>query len=383
MTNNSLCILCPDRIYPQQNGGALRTLNIAKLAVNMFSHVSVLSVDEEITYDGNLDGIRLLQAQKYHTSFDKLKYFFDGAFSSDFSLKAPDLRSYTTNSTLVQIEGPYFYNALKKSGIKNFILNEHNVYWEFGRYPAYNTKELIYYRFTYNRNKSIEIKALKDATHVLACSERDAHILINEVPEVEGKITVVPNCVNFKEYQSFHKDHPHTDDERRSFTILFIGLLTYSPNHDAVEIICSQIAPNFGEDVQFVIIGKNPPNIPKPANVQFLGYVKDVKEYIQRSDICIAPLRYGSGTRFKILEYMAMGKPVISTSKGAEGLDYTHGENIIIEDDINAFSKDITSVLDDKQLRNKLGKNAMELIKQKYDWEIYRKPLLEVYEACR
>ena len=69
-------------------------------------------------------------------------------------------------------------------------------------------KSLIFYRFTYNRNKSIEIKALKDATHVLACSERDAHILINEVPEVEGKITVVPNCVNFKEYQSFHKDHP-------------------------------------------------------------------------------------------------------------------------------------------------------------------------------
>jgi len=348
----------------------------------MFSRTSVLSVDEEVAYEGDLDGVRLLQAKKYHTPFDKLKYYFDWTFSPNFSLKIPDLRPYINSSTLFQIEGPYLYYALKKNGIKDFILNEHNVYWEFSRYPTFNAKDFANYKLKYKRNRSIEIKALKEAAHVIVCSERDAHILIDEVPEVKNKTTVLPNCVNFKEYLDFQKDYPCVEDEPRSFTILFAGLLTYPPNRDAVEIICSQIAPNFGEDVQFVIIGKNPPNIPKPLNVQFLGYVKDVKRYIQNSDICIAPLRYGSGTRFKILEYMAMGKPIISTSKGAEGLDYTQSENIIIEDDISAFSKDIAFILNDEQLRNKLGRNAMELVKQKYDWSIYRKTLQSVYETC-
>ncbi len=132
--------------------------------------------------------------------------------------------------------------------------------------------------------------------------------------------------------------------------------------------------------LQFYIVGKNPPNIPKPSNVTFLGYVENTKEFIMKSDICIAPLRYGSGTRLKILEYMAMGKPIISTSKGAEGIDYTENKNIIIEDDFDAFSEKIRIVLDDKRLRDDLGKNAMDLIKQKYNWEIYRKTLHNVYK---
>jgi len=381
MSNNELCILCSNPIYPQQSGGALRTYNIAKLGVDAFSRVSVLTVDEKTTYERNVERIHLLQAKKHRTRFDKLQYYFDGVISPSFGLRTPDLEPYINDQTLFQIEGPYFYHTIKKAGVKKFILNEHDVNWESSQYPVYNLKNFIFYRQSVKRNKSIEIKALKDATHVLTCSERDAHVFINEVPEVEGKITIIPNCVNFKEYRIFQKNHSCVKDESGLFTVLFVGLLSYPPNHDAVNVICSQIAPNFGEDVQFLIIGKNPPNILKPNNVRFLGYVEDVKEYIQKSDICIAPLRYGSGTRLKILEYMAMGKPVISTSKGAEGIEYTENKNIIIEDDLSAFSKKVRILLDDKQTRDNLGKSAKDLIQQKYDWERYRKTLHEIYKT--
>jgi glycosyltransferase involved in cell wall biosynthesis len=112
-----------------------------------------------------------------------------------------------------------------------------------------------------------------------------------------------------------------------------MGLLSYPPNADAVRNICNIIAPDFDDAVEFIIAGNNPPKIKnKPKNVKFLGYVDDLKKHISKSDICIAPLMFGSGTRFKILEYMALGKLVVSTAKGAEGIDYTHDENIIIVD---------------------------------------------------
>lgn len=378
---NELCILSSSSLYPQQSGGGVRVLNLAKFGTDVFSRVSILTVDEKTAYERELNGIHLVQAKKYCTPLEKMQYYIDGAFSANFSLKTPDLRPYINNQTLFQIEGPYFYNRLKNMGIKKFILNEHNVHWEFGEFPAFNIKDFIYNKLTFKRNRAIEISALKNAVHVLACSDRDAHILISEVPEVEDKITVIPNCVNLEEYQEFQKEHTIVRDDPELFTVLFIGLLSYPPNRDAVDAICSRIAPNFGKNVQFVIIGKNPPDISKPPNVRFLGYVEDVMEYILNSDICIAPLRYGSGTRFKILEYMAMGKPVISTSKGAEGIEYSQNENIIIQDDIDAFSGDIMMILNNKQLRDHLGRNAIELVKQKYDWNIYRKTLHSVYET--
>lgn len=379
---DELCILSPDPVYPRQNGGVLRTLNIAKLGSNIFSKISVLSVDEDIIYEGKKDEINLIQAKKCINQYDRLQYYFEGTFSADFSLRTPELMHYVDDNILFQIESPYFYNSIKRYKINNFILNEHNVYWEFRDFPTFSFKDFVNYKLTFRRNKSIELKALRDATHVLVCSDRDAQILIAEVPAVEKKCTIIPNCINFENYQNFRRKHIGDLYEHEKSVVLFIGTLFYPPNRDAVRIICSQIAPNFDENVEFVIVGKNPPAIPRPPNVTFLGYVDDVKECILKSDICIAPLRYGSGTRFKILEYMAMGKPVISTSKGAEGIDYTENKDIVIEDNIDAFSEKIWILLDDKKMRDNLGKNAMDLIRQKYDWEIYRKTLQDVYETC-
>ena len=111
----------------------------------------------------------------------------------------------------------------------------------------------------------------------------------------------------------------------------------------------------------------------------FPGYVDDIKSVIASADICIAPIRSGSGTRIKILEYMAMGKPVITTSKGAEGIEYTDGLNIIIEDRIENYPEIIRHLLDDEKKRLALGREGRKLITEKYDWEMYRKRLEKIY----
>jgi glycosyltransferase involved in cell wall biosynthesis len=101
------------------------------------------------------------------------------------------------------------------------------------------------------------------------------------------------------------------------------------------------------------------------------------------ADICIAPICSGSGTRLKILEYMAMGKPVISTSKGAEGIDYTHGLNIVIEDEIERYPEIIHQLVADETRCSDLGRNALKLVREKYDWQIYRKSLEKIYQDMR
>ena len=380
---DELHILYPSRIYPEKSGGYLRTFNIARLVSEKFSKTYILAMDENIEYNGEVDGIYIIQEKKYPNVKDKVKYYIEGLFSRDFSLKSPDKAFYNKNNKLLQIEGPFFYNLLKKKGIKNYVLDEHNVYWELLTFPAFNFKYRIYNRLTFKRDKLIEIKALQNAAHVLVCSERDKQTILREVPDVNEKITVVPNCVDFSEYKNYLKynEMREKENENEAFYVLFVGSFAYSPNIDALHIICNKIAPSFGNEVKFIIIGMNPPDITRQKNVKFLGYVDDVKKYILDSDICIAPLRYGSGTRFKILEYMAMGKPVISTTKGAEGIDYIPNKDIVIEDNIDAFIERIQELLKNKRKREDIGENAMELIKQKYDWKIYQKTLLGVYEA--
>jgi glycosyltransferase involved in cell wall biosynthesis len=378
---DELHILYPSRIYPEKSGGYLRTFNIARLVSEKFSKTYILAMDENIEYNGEVDGIHLIQGKKYSNVIDKIDYYSRGIFSRNFSFKSPDRAFYNTNNVLFQIEDPLFYNLLKKKGIKKYVLDEHNVYWKLLTFPTFNFKYRIYNKLTFARNKSIEIKAIRNATHVLVCSKRDKRVILQEVPEVANKITVIPNCVDFNEYESYLRYEDMKDREKELFFVFFVGSFAYSPNIDALHIICNKIAPSFGSEVKFIIVGGNPPDITRSKNVKFLGYVEDVKRYLLESDICIAPLRYGSGTRLKILEYMAMGKPVISTAKGVEGIDCIPNKDVIIEDNTDAFSERIEELLVDKRKRDDIGKNAMELIKQKYDWKIYKKTLQSVYDA--
>jgi len=382
--SNELRILFPIQIYPSESGSVNRTINIAKLLSTKFSDTTIFAMDENIEYNGKAGEVRIIQEKKYRNTAEKIKYYFESLFSPKFSLKTPDIAFYNKDNAIFQIDDPLFYYILKEKGIKRYVLNEHNVYWELLNFPKFNLKYRIYTKLAYKRNKSIEEKALQEATHIIVCSERDKQLILQEIPRIGEKITVVPNCVDFSEYENFLKYyHGKENMEKEVSWVLFVGSLSYSPNIDALHLICNKIAPTFGEDVEFLIVGKNPPNIKKPKNVKFLGYVEDVKEYILRSDICIAPLRYGSGTRFKILEYMAMGKPVVSTSKGAEGLDYTNNKNIIIEDDINLFAEKIKELIKDEEKRRQIGEAGMELVKGKYDWKKYQKTLNDIYDTIK
>ena len=377
-----LRILHRKAIYPERFGGNLRTINIARLALGVFDQTTILSMDNAVDYEGTVEGVPVIQEKEFHNEWERILYYFHAISAKELIIPYTKRAFSDAETALFQIENPLFYPLLKKNHISRFILDEHNAYWETYGLAHPDIKQHIYAKVAVRRDKENEKQALLYAAHILCCSTRDRNILVNEVPEIESRISVIPNCVNIREYETSANSCAVMKINSEKSRILFVGLMAYSPNADAARLIYEIIAPR-SPVCEFIVVGKNPPRIRCPDNVRFPGYVDDVKVVIADADICIAPIRSGSGTRLKILEYMAMGKPVISTSKGAEGIEYTDGLNIIIEDTIEKYPEIIRQLLDDEKKRLALGREARKLVEEKYDWDLYRKPLEKIYRRVK
>ena len=102
--------------------------------------------------------------------------------------------------------------------------------------------------------------------------------------------------------------------------------------------------------------------------VMLTGFVSDIQKEITQASVAIVPILSGGGTRIKILEAMALGTPVVATTKGAEGLDIDHGRNILLADDPEIFTKEVVRLLEDAPLRQRLVENARQLVEEEYDW---------------
>lgn len=253
---------------------------------------------------------------------------------------------------------------LKKVYSRKLVLDEHNV--EFVR--AVRMKSFTHVIFSFLLEKGLA----NFSDSILTVSLIDKSALCNlGIPR--NKVHIIPNGADTQ------KLHPNIDASsiRRKYNIesdpvvLFMGKLDYKPNLEALELLFHKIIPNVLHQVQnckFLIVGMNPPAHLNHKSVLYTGYVTDVAEYIAAADVAIAPILSGSGTRLKILEYMAIGKPVISTSLGAEGIALENGKNMVLADDMNEFSSHIIQLITDANLRNKIGTNARELVVRKYDW---------------
>ncbi len=168
--------------------------------------------------------------------------------------------------------------------------------------------------------------------------------------------------------------------------LLFVGVMGYPPNVDAVLYFYEDIMPLIQRqipDVKLIVVGHEPaPEIRKLAereNVIVTGHVPDVVPYYQQSQVTIVPLRGGGGTRLKILESMALGRAVVSTSIGCEGLSVVDRENIMIADTPAGFAERVIQLLTDGELRKKISHNARRLVETHYDWSAISRRLMTVY----
>ena len=155
-----------------------------------------------------------------------------------------------------------------------------------------------------------------------------------------------------------------------------MGGYSWFPNADGMRYFAQEILPlvRKGEPrVPVRWIGRTPPEAKgwfETLGVEMLGYVEDVGPELARARCIIVPLRVGGGTRLKILDAWAMGKAVVSTSVGCEGLEARNGENILIADEAEAFATSVLHVLQDPRLHRELGRSGRATAERAYDWEI-------------
>jgi polysaccharide biosynthesis protein PslH len=212
-----------------------------------------------------------------------------------------------------------------------------------------------------------ERRYLNLADHVLTVSDTDREVFAQTIDP--AKITVIPTGVDSDFFR------PRAGEEQPN-TLVFTGSMDYMPNEDGICYFVEQILPRVRlhlPNVALLVVGRRPsPRLLKLATmtpgVEVTGSVEDIRPYVQRGSVYVVPLRVGSGTRLKIFEAMAMGKAVVSTSVGAEGLPVRPEQNILIADTPDEFANAVVRLIADRNLRIELGRAARELVVQKHSW---------------
>ena len=202
----------------------------------------------------------------------------------------------------------------------------------------------------------------------LVTSQLDVMRLRTYVPIRPGQVGCVPNGVDIEHYRP-------TPAAELPDSLVFPGALTYEANRDAMTSFVREILPGVVQQVptaRLTITGSTEgvdlSDLQVNGHVTFSGYQDDIRPILTGSAVCVVPLRKGGGTRLKILEAMALGTPVVSTPKGAEGLDVVHGRHLMIAETPEEFTAATVSLLRHRGLRDHLSGNARELVEQYYDW---------------
>jgi glycosyltransferase involved in cell wall biosynthesis len=192
-----------------------------------------------------------------------------------------------------------------------------------------------------------------------------------------GRFVVVPNGVDTREFQ------PAEGDGR---TLAFVGGTEWPPNVQAMEFFCREVLPRLrerGDAPRVVWVGRASPEerrrYEQAYGVELTGYVDDVRPHLGGAACAIVPLRVGGGTRLKITTAWAMGKAVVSTSVGCEGLDARHGENILVADTPEEMAAAVHRVLHDGDLRARLERGARRTAEEVYDWEVIGREMVRAY----
>ncbi|UCG12687.1 MAG: glycosyltransferase, partial [Deltaproteobacteria bacterium] len=168
-----------------------------------------------------------------------------------------------------------------------------------------------------------------------------------------------------------------TKDSVLENSLVFTGAMDWLPNEDAILYFAREILGKIKEqipDVKLTVVGRNPSQrllneLERHPEIEVTGWVDDVRAYIGRSALYIIPLRIGGGTRIKAYEAMAMGKAIVSTSIGTEGLPVSDGENLVLADSAETFADAVVGLLKNSESRRAIEKAAREYVEKHVSWE--------------
>ena len=260
------------------------------------------------------------------------------------------------------------------------VLDEHNIEYELIGRMAQGERSAIrraHHRLEERKVRRFERLWWGRVDGVAVPSRRDELAVRRHAPGTPTAL--VPNSVDL-EYFSPGQDEP---EEGR---IVFTGLLSYRPNLDAARHLVDDILPRIRErhrSVTLTIVGTGRDadlDALRRPGVTVTGWVTDVRPYLRRASVVVAPLRIGAGTRLKVVEGLAMAKPMVSTTVGCEGIDVKPGEHLLVADAPDDFADAVVLLLRDRALGQRLGGAGHRLARDHYSWEGAAAQLAELYD---
>ena len=260
------------------------------------------------------------------------------------------------------------------------VVTHHNVESEVLFRRAKTTRNIFHKGYLNRDAKKLlnyEKEHLKIFACNFACSETDKEKLQSIDNSI--RVEVIPNGTD----TSYFVPNPNRE---RNNVIAHIGGLV-SANLDAVMFFLTEIWPIIKReksDIHLNLVGRNPPGMimdiaRTDKNITITGFVEDVRPYMEEASLIIVPLRFGGGTKLKVLDSLAMQKAVVSTSVGIEGIDVSPGKNILVADSPKKFADSVIYLLNNPNIRKDIGKMGRKLIEEKYDWTRIGKKQRELY----
>jgi glycosyltransferase involved in cell wall biosynthesis len=266
------------------------------------------------------------------------------------------------------------------TGIKN-VLTEHNIeYYRYMRWIPYerNIPKKLYIMHQYKNLKKYEEETVDKFGKCIVMSEYDKKILAATAQSTS--FYVIPNGTDTQYFKPL-PEHEESD------TVVWAGGMSMWPNRDAVTYFMDEIFPLILKEkpgVKFHVIGNEPPRIlfdsKYKSNVIAYGFVEDIRPIIAKAAVYVAPIRIGSGTKLKILDAMAMGKAIVTTSVGAEGIEVQNNRELSICDTPNDFATRVLMLLGNQSLAREFSRKARKTAEDVYEWDKILMRLDKVYE---
>lgn len=228
------------------------------------------------------------------------------------------------------------------------------------------SRRKIRHALTWLKHRRYLSRLIQEFRGCVVVSKRERDLISNEIMAGK-KPDVIPNFL-------YLQDYVEVERSPREASLIFTGSFRYPANHEAMVWFLSQVYPLILQhipDVSLMITGDNDGlQLPPATNLKQTGFVEDVAPLVASASLSIVPLLSGGGTRLKILESMALGTPVVSTSKGAEGLGAKDGHHLLIADTREVFADYVMHLLTDKEMRDYLSEQGLQFVKEKYAVEV-------------